>query len=126
MEGDGTLGGDPRVLSAGLLDAFLLSCIRSGVVRGRELLAAVRDPGLEGVRSGELYRVLRSMEGEGLILSRREDSEYIFLRRSYGIAESGEACLAVLIASLKEYREEMDRFFEVYEKQSGVMRRAYE
>ena len=109
MEGDGTLGGDPRVLSAGLLDAFLLSCIRSGVMRGREL-----------------YWVLRSIEGEGWISSRREDSEYIPLRRSYGITESGEAHLAVLVASLKEYREEMDRFFEVYEKEPGVMRRAYE
>lgn len=66
------------------------------------------------------------MEGEGLISSRREDSEYSLSRRSYGITESGEAYLEFLAESLKKYRQEMDRFFEVYERTPAVMRRAHE
>ena len=126
LEGDGVFGGESRVLSGGLLDAFLLSCLRSGVVRGRELLEAVARSGVDGVRPGELYRVLRGMEGEGLISSRREDSEYLLSRRSYGITEAGEAYLEFLAEALKEYREEMDRFFEVYERETGGYRRVHE
>lgn len=98
------------------MDAFFLSCVRPGVVRGRELLRRVEAAGLEGIRPGEMYRILRGMEREGLIFSRRERFEYMLSRHSYGITASGEAYLEFLAESLREYREEMDRFFTVYER----------
>ncbi len=110
---------EARELSGGLVDAFLLSCVRPGVVRGRELLARVESAGLTGIRPGEMYRILRGMEGEGLIFSRCERFEYMLSRRSYGITASGEAYLEFLAESLREYRDEMDRFFNVYESRSG-------
>lgn len=45
-------GGESRFLFGGLLDAYLLSCVRSGVVSGRELLEAVGRSGLESVQPG--------------------------------------------------------------------------
>lgn len=57
----------------------------------------------------------------------RDDSEYMLSRRSYGITESGETYLDFLAESLTEYRQEMDRFFEVYENRpAGIMCRVYE
>jgi DNA-binding PadR family transcriptional regulator len=110
---------EAREFSGGLLGAFLLSCVRPGVVRGRELLARVESAGLTGIRPGEMYRILRGMESEGLIFSRCERFEYMLSRRSYGITASGEAYLEFLAETLREYREEMDRFFTVYESRSG-------
>ena len=109
---------EAREFSGGLSDAFLLSCVRPGVVRGRELLGRIESAGLKGIRPGEMYRVLRGMEKEGLIFSRREKFEYMLSRRSYGITASGEAYLEFLVESLREYREEMDRFFSVYERRT--------
>lgn len=106
---------EARGLSGGLLDAFLLSCVRPGVVRGRELLGRIEAAGLKGIRPGEMYRILRGMEREGLVFSHREEFEYMLSRRSYGITASGEAYLEFPAESLREYREEMDRFFTVYE-----------
>lgn len=116
----GDLSGRSESLSDGLLDAFLLSCVRSGAVRGRELLEKLQATGLESIRPREMYRILRAMEREGLISSRREEFEYMLSRRSYGITASGEAYLEFLAASLKEYRAEMDRFFAVYESRTAI------
>jgi len=65
------------------------------------------------------------MEREGLIYSKREEFEYMLSCRSYGITAGGEAYLEFLVASLKEYREEMDRFFAVYESRTAIPHGAY-
>lgn len=119
------LSGGSESLSDGLLDAFLLSCVRSGTVRGRELLEKLQASGLDGIRPGKMYRILRGMERESLIYSKREEFEYMLSCRSYGITAGGEAYLEFLVASLKEYREEMDRFFAVYESRTAIPHGAY-
>jgi PadR family transcriptional regulator, regulatory protein PadR len=96
---------------------LLLVCLRdAGIARGFELkddLAAAQGG---GVNPMEVYRTLRQMEEEGLVLSARDGGEHRLARRWFEITDQGRAYLEFWADSLKKYQEEMDAFFEIYER----------
>ncbi len=93
---------------------FLLLCMRDRDLYGHELLEKLAGFGFGATRPGEVYRVSRSLEGEGLIFSERGNMEYLISHRRYGITEAGKAYLELLAHSFEEYRREVDLFFLAY------------
>jgi hypothetical protein len=72
------------------------------------------------MRPEMVYRTLRQMEMEGIILSERDGYDCRLPRRKYSITEAGEDYLELWASSLAEYREDMDLFLDVYAGGSGV------
>ncbi len=66
------------------------------------------------MRPGTVYRSLRQIEQEGMVLSERDVFDCRLSRRRYSITELGEAYLKSCANSLSEYRESMDFFFGIY------------
>lgn len=98
------------------LVACLLLCVREDGASGRVLLEEMRYLGFESVRPGEMYRTLREMKGEGLVVYEARGAEYMLSRRRYTITSLGEACLESLANALGWYRGEAERFYRLYER----------
>lgn len=93
---------------------FLLLCMRSGDVRGQDLMGRLAGLGFGAVRPGEVYRALRRAEGEGLIFSEKERFGYLLSQRRYGLTEPGMAYIEFLADSLKTYQDEIEAFLLAY------------
>lgn len=100
------------------LVACLLLCVREGGASGRDLLEEMQGLGFGSVRSGEMYRTLRELRIEGLVVCEGQDAEYMLSRRRYKITTPGEAYLVLLANALVQYRGEVERFFWLYERTS--------
>ena len=96
---------------------FLLIGLREWAYYGSELTQKISGFGLGDKYLEEMYQALRQMEAEGLILSEQDRFEFDPSRRRYSITETGRAYLEFWAASLSQYREEIDLFFELYNKQ---------
>lgn len=68
------------------------------------------DLGFRAMHLGSMYRTLRQMEKEDMLLSERDGLDCRLLRRKYSITESGEAYLEFWANSLTECREAIDLF----------------
>ena len=93
---------------------FLLLCMRERDPYGHELAREIIAAGFAAVRVGEIYRVLRRMEAEGLIFCEREEPDCTLSLRRYGLTETGEAYLDFLAHSLELYRVDVDYFLGAY------------
>lgn len=93
---------------------FLLLLVRERGSYGQDLTQSVADLGFGATPLGKVYRTLRRMEQEGMILSERDVFDCRLPRRRYSITELGEAYLESWAESLAEYRESMDLFLGVY------------
>ena len=113
------------VLSGGVMDIpspdwitpFLLVILRERDCYGRELARQVINYDLGAVRPQPVYRALRQMEQEGIVVSKpeRSDSEPCWLK--YSITASGEAYLDYLANLLGQYRDEVNLLFRFYKEQ---------
>jgi PadR family transcriptional regulator PadR len=94
----------------------LLLLLKERSAHGYELLEAL--PALTGearVDMGNLYRVLRALEEDGLVTSRWESGEPGPTKRIYELTTEGERLLDEWAAALRRSREHMDSFLERYE-----------
>ncbi len=57
-----------------------------------------------------MYRTLRIMEKEGLVVSDGEDDEVLLSRWRFEPTEAGEAYLEFCAHSLAQYKEDTERF----------------
>ncbi len=105
--------------SASWLVSFLLLCLREGDYHGQELTRRIADFGFGATHPGEMYRALRQMEKEGMVLSERDGLDGEMSRRRYSITESGEAYLEFWANSLAQYQREIDLFFRTYTERSA-------
>lgn len=94
----------------GGLVPFLLLFLREGGAPWRELSEEMERLGFEGLRSGEVYGVLREMEAEGMVASARDGGEVSPLWRRYEVTGAGEAYLKSCANSLARYRDETELF----------------
>jgi PadR family transcriptional regulator PadR len=94
---------------------FLL-CMRDRDLQGYELMGRLSDLGLDAVRPGEVYRMLRRAQAEGLVSSGREQVGYLLPRRRYGLTEPGRAHAVFLANALTSYGAEIDAFLGAYER----------
>jgi PadR family transcriptional regulator, regulatory protein PadR len=75
------------------------------------------------VRPGTVYRALRQMEGEGMVLSEHDGLDCRLSHRKYSITDSGEAYLELWANYLMECQKEVDLFFGAYS--NGFVREAH-
>jgi PadR family transcriptional regulator, regulatory protein PadR len=111
-----------EMLSTPWLVPFLLLIVRERDSYGQDLAWRAADLGFGATRPGTVYRTMRQMENEGMVLSERDGFDCRLPRRKYSITESGEDYLEFWASSLAEYREDMDLFLEVYD--GGIEREA--
>ena len=94
----------------------LLLLLRERPAHGYELLEAL--PALTGearVDMGNLYRVLRALEEDGLVTSRWEAGEPGPAKRTYELTTAGRRLLDEWSSALRRSRERIDTFLDRYE-----------
>ena len=94
-----------------------LLLLRERRAHGYELLDAL--PALTGeprVDMGNLYRVLRALEEDGLVRSRWEASAPGPAKRTYELSAEGERLLDEWASALRESRARIDEFLDRYER----------
>ncbi|MFL5942970.1 MAG: helix-turn-helix transcriptional regulator [Gaiellaceae bacterium] len=95
----------------------LLLLLRERPGHGYDLLE--RLPELTGearIEMGNLYRLLRGLEEEGLVLSEWDDSSPGPAKRRYAVTPEGEQLLERWVEALRRSQERTSRFIERYEE----------
>jgi len=95
----------------------LLLLLRERPAHGYDLLE--RLPELTGeakVEMGNLYRLLRALEEEGLVSSEWDDSSAGPAKRRYSITPAGERLLDHWSEALRRSQERTERFLTRYEE----------
>ena len=110
-------GGVLEIPSPDWIPPFLLIILRERDCYGRELAKQVIDLDLGATRPEAVYRALRQMEKEGIVISKSEESssECCWLR--YSITALGETYLEYLANVLGQYRKEVNLLFRFYKEQ---------
>ncbi len=94
----------------------LLLLLRERPAHGYELLEQL--PALTGearVDMGNLYRVLRALEEDGLVTSRWEAGEPGPAKRTYELTAAGRRLLDVWANALRRSRDRIDTFLDRFE-----------
>jgi PadR family transcriptional regulator len=81
---------------------------------GHELAQRVADLGFGVTRPEVMYRTLRQMEKEGMVVLEHDGFDGGLSRRRYSITGSGEDYLEFWANSLERYQKEIDLFFKAY------------
>ena len=102
--------------SLGWLVPFLLLDLQGSDAYGHELKRKMIEVGFHERRRGAVYRILRQIEDEGMIFCDRDRDDHQTSERRYSITEAGESYLEFWVQSLGWYREEVNLFFELYER----------
>lgn len=108
---DGVQGGLPR----NYLRPCLLLLIAEEPSHGYDLMEKLEILGLGSTDPGGLYRALRAMERDGLVLSEWETSTSGPARRTYALTEEGLEWLHAWAGALRESRRLLGRFLDRYE-----------
>jgi PadR family transcriptional regulator PadR len=108
---DDAQGGLPR----NYLRASLLLLIGETPAHGYDLLEHIKDLGLANVDPGGLYRALRVMEQDGLVVSWWEHSTAGPARRSYRLTEDGAEWLHAWAGALREGRRFLTAYLDRYD-----------
>jgi PadR family transcriptional regulator, regulatory protein PadR len=98
----------------------VLLLLRDSPAHGYELLEALPElmPG-ERVDMGNLYRILRSLEREGLVASDWDDLSPGPAKRVYAITQSGRTVLGQWVAAFRKAQQQIEAFINRYEQQRG-------
>jgi DNA-binding PadR family transcriptional regulator len=110
-------GGVLEMPSPDWITSFLLVILRERDYYGCELARQVIDFDLGATRSEAVYRALRQMKKEGIVVSKSEGpgSEPCWLR--YSITALGEVYMEYLANVLGQYRKEVNFLFRFYKEQ---------
>jgi PadR family transcriptional regulator, regulatory protein PadR len=107
-------GGRWRVLARveRFTEPALLLLLRERPAHGYDLLERLPElTGEQRVEMGNLYRLLRALEDEGLV-----DSEWADGRRTYSLTPQGVQLLDQWVEALHRSQERTARFLERYEE----------
>lgn len=106
----------PSVVGSGLPRSYqrycLLMLLNEGPCHGYDLLEQVHELGLISADTPGLYRSLRSMEEDGLVVSSWEKSQIGPPRRSYQISDIGKRALAEALENLVEVHSLLTRMLD--------------
>ena len=105
------------------LEICLLVLLASEPAHGYRLLEELVQFGYvaDEVDAGTLYRTLRNMEENNLVISAWEDSELGPNRRRYSISETGKQTLQVRLEHMRKRMEYMKRVLVYYEKTQDLL-----
>jgi PadR family transcriptional regulator PadR len=99
----------------------LLLLLRERRSHGYELLERLPELTLEGrVDMGNLYRVLRALEEEGIVTSSWDDDAAGPAKRVYALTEAGDRLLDRWSDALREVRAQIDEFLTRYDERREV------
>jgi poly-beta-hydroxybutyrate-responsive repressor len=107
-QGDGA--GDAPRLPGEMLTAHLLAMLKDWSGYGYELAQRLEEAGFGRYNTGSLYRMLRQMEGLGLISSLWDTSAGGPARRMYSLTRAGRLFLDNWMALLDFHRRTLDAF----------------
>ena len=107
-------GTTPMGLPRNLLVPYILLFLKNWSAHGYQILQTLTLLGFAAVDPATVYRALRQMESEGLVLSSWETGAAGPARRTYTITASGEQFLNQWAEALGAYQRFLDRFFELY------------
>jgi PadR family transcriptional regulator len=98
----------------------VLLVLRDSPGHGYELLEQLETlmPG-ERIDMGNLYRILRSLEREGLVDSTWHDAAPGPAKRTYVITQSGRRVLAQWVEAFRKIEQQITAFSERYEQGRG-------
>jgi len=102
-----------------MIQPSLLMLILKKPTHGYELIQnfnAVHEG--EIIEPGTIYRILRRMEREGIVLSGWEASESGPARRKYNITENGKKALLEAVLKLEKQKQEIEDFLTAYNELS--------
>ena len=97
--------------------AAILLLLGERAAHGYDLLERLPPvTGEERVDVGNLYRVLRTLEEQGLVTSEWDESVPGPAKRTYELTEAGHEALERWAAALAETRARIDRFLDRHER----------
>jgi PadR family transcriptional regulator PadR len=98
----------------------VLLLLRDKPAHGYELLEQLPKlmPG-DRADMGNLYRILRSLEREGLVSSSWDDEAPGPSKRVYELTESGRKVLDLWVGAFKKVEQQISKFTERYEEGRG-------
>ena len=95
----------------------LLLLLRERPAHGYDLLERLPElTGEQRVEMGNLYRLLRALEEEGLVSSEWDEDSPGPAKRRYAITEQGVQLLDQWVEALRRSQERTERFLERYEE----------
>jgi len=98
----------------------VLLLLRERPAHGYELLERIAELSGESIDMGNLYRVLRALEEEGLVRSEWKGEGSGPARRSYELTEAGRRLLDTWAESLRDTQRRIGAFLERYERGKEV------
>ena len=99
----------------------LLLLLRERPAHGYDLLERLPElTGEQRVEMGNLYRLLRALEEEGLVTSEWDASSAGPAKRRYELAPQGARLLEQWVEALRRSQERTSRFLERYERGKEV------
>ena len=101
------------------VEPALLLVLNEGRSHGYELAERLADLiDVEMVDYGNLYRMLRSLESEGIVSSEWNDESEGRAKREYQLTENGELLLEAWVASLRQTDERIAAFLRRYDERN--------
>ena len=110
----------PRGTPKNYLAAWLLVMLKRSHLHGYEIMKELREEFGIACDPGTVYRTLRQLEGNALIVSHWDAHDQGPARRVYELTAGGSAALERWNAALHEYRANLDAFFRVYGAPGGA------
>ena len=104
----------PAGVSRELLVPYVLLFLKNWSAHGYQILQTLTALGFAAIDPATVYRTLRQMEREGLVLSGWETGAAGPASRTYHITASGEQFLERWAEALGTYQRFLDRFFALY------------
>ena len=104
----------PRATPKNFLVAWLLVLLRRSHLHGYEIMKELREEFGISCDPGTLYRTLRQLEGNAMIVSHWDAHDQGPARRVYELTDRGSDALERWNAALHEYSANLDAFFRVY------------
>jgi PadR family transcriptional regulator len=96
------------------LQPFLLLALEQWQSHGYELIRRMSAFGFEALDRGSVYRTLRQLEKDGLVVSGWDTSKDGPARRLYTLTDAGRIYLSTCAASLRGYQMMLNQFFSLY------------
>ena len=102
------------------VEPALLLLLRDGETHGYDLAEALeRIAPDDAVDLGNLYRLLRSLEAEGIVVSRWRDDLPGRAKRTYALTDSGRALLDTWATALRRADDTIAAFLQRYSPTEG-------
>lgn len=106
---------------ARFMEPCLLLLLRGQRSHGYELMEKLSDLGFEGTSSdmATLYRTLRQLEDDGMVLSEWEEGSQGPKKRVYRLTKDGLILLDNWASVIRQNKDRLTRFLQAYESKNA-------